>query len=292
MNDEVDVPSVEDAVSIMISLSDDRAGVEGYLTAELLSELNYDELFTTLVTRFQAGTVPVWLLSNVASAVIKAACDAQLDLSAKRAVLQSLLTAVILACPPLLRDDDLETFEKRVCSGEGDALSFDFYKFVAAAANATLIVPEMTLKEKCGITYRSLGILTRRMREGEGLSVADQWAILEAINVTKDSCPHGNVFREETLAVLRTLSSANPAAHDNIVTWNACRSALRGNMRALAESSKSESGAVVPGSSFAASSRKTSLFTPSPSRQGSSSGSGFSSRFSLWSSSSSSSSSS
>ena len=245
MNDEVEAPSVEEAVSVLVSLSDDRAGVEGYLTADLLSELNYEELFTTLVTRFKAGTVPVWLLSNVASAVIKAVCDVQLDLSAKRAILQSLLTVVILACPPLLRDDDLETFEKRVCSGEGETLTFEFYKFVAAAANATLIVPEMTLKEKCGITYRSLGILTRRMREGEDLSATDQWAILEAINVTKDSCPHGNVFREETLSVLQTLASAHPAAHGNIVTWNSCRSALRGNMRALADSSKSESGAVI-----------------------------------------------
>lgn len=42
-------------------------------------------------------------------------------------------------------------------------------------------------------------------------SPADQAAVLEAINILKDSCKYSNLFHADTLKVLEGFAAANPA---------------------------------------------------------------------------------
>ena len=201
-----------------------------------LSSGDLQEILSLAVQRYSAGSdVTLLALSLLASAVVHSLLTAG-DLQSKKDTVQTLVTALIMPCPPLLRDEDLKLLEESACQSAPD-LYFDLYKVVAAAANSTLNVPDMALKDRCTVTYRSLGVLARRLRDSGLMSSSEQWSLLEAINVTKDSCPHGNVFKEESLELLKRISFCNKATYENIVRWNACKSALRGAMRAFSEAS-------------------------------------------------------
>ena len=52
---------------------------------------------------------------------------------------------------------------------------------------------------------------------------------MESIKIIKDSCKYSNLFHKDTLQLLESFSDHNVVAHKNIVTWNAGKSARKGN---------------------------------------------------------------
>ena len=56
-----------------------------------------------------------------------------------------------------------------------------------------------------------------------------QWAALESLNTIKDTCPHGNVFQQESRDLLAAMQHANQEAYDNLMRWNGLEWAKRGN---------------------------------------------------------------
>ena len=211
-----------------------------------------------LLLEYLSNNCALEVLGKCASSMIALLAGADSSLG-ERWRLSELLLRLVLLCPPFLKDSDLTAYEA-VCDTES-SLYFGFYKTVAAAANVTLTRGTgTTFKDRCAITYRSLGILARKMKEPQ-LSTSDQWAILEAINVTKDSCPHGDVFHDESAGALLAISSANRAAHDNIIAWNACKVARKGDMNALAAAQPDGSGGIISSASSSSSSRRPGLFS-------------------------------
>lgn len=58
---------------------------------------------------------------------------------------------------------------------------------------------------------------------------AHQSALLEAVNVIKDSCQYCNIFKPDTIECFREYGAANAIVFKNITTWNAGKSARKGD---------------------------------------------------------------
>lgn len=76
-----------------------------------------------------------------------------------------------------------------------------------------------------------LMFIARMAKSGLCSSVGDKHALLEAVNIVKDRMQHSNIFSEETLAALQSMSDANAVAFQNIKTWNEGKRAIRGDQK-------------------------------------------------------------
>jgi hypothetical protein len=191
----------EDVVRRLGSLVGQEASaalIRDYLLGAFAALDLEDILLTAAQQLSDSDGFPLEALAHLASAVVYSMAVGQdgvaFSVEDKKDMTQVLITALIMPNPPFLRSEDLELFEQTICSAEPE-LYFELYKLTAAAAYATVHVPGLALKDRCAIAYRSLGILARRLRDcsadqtaaGAAASpaVADQWALLEALNITK-----------------------------------------------------------------------------------------------------------
>ena len=76
-----------------------------------------------------------------------------------------------------------------------------------------------------------LMFIARIAKSGLCSSAGDKHALLEAVNIVKDRMQHSNIFSEETLAALQSMSDANAVAFQNIKTWNEGKRAIRGDQK-------------------------------------------------------------
>jgi hypothetical protein len=79
-------------------------------------------------------------------------------------------------------------------------------------------------------------------------TIAEQSALLGAIDVAKNKCPKGNIFAEDTMVSLDLIAATNFLAYSNIMKWNNGKWALEGNLNDYLESVDSMSEAQNIGS--------------------------------------------
>jgi hypothetical protein len=79
-------------------------------------------------------------------------------------------------------------------------------------------------------TYASLTALCNILRSGQAVLPQQQMALLGAIDVAKDLSPKSDIFHEDTLGAMKSISSADPETYKNIVRWNKGNWALTGEI--------------------------------------------------------------
>ena len=72
-----------------------------------------------------------------------------------------------------------------------------YFKLLATASSCTAKA-NFDTKERVDITYKCMRIIMRIVKTGSVDNSLVQWAALEALNTIKDTCPHGNVFQQES----------------------------------------------------------------------------------------------
>ena len=84
-------------------------------------------------------------------------------------------------------------------------------------------------------TYASLGHLTTILQCGTVRTFTEKNALIGALDVAKNECPQGDIFSEDTLAALCSISHANRVSYANIMKWNKGKRAPKGDLRVYLE---------------------------------------------------------
>jgi hypothetical protein len=85
---------------------------------------------------------------------------------------------------------------------------------------------------KCSVkeTYMGLASISHIIRAKCLTTKKQDWAVLQALNIIKDTCPIGDVFHKETIDCVMLLSYVGKDTVDNIMKWNTGKWAKKGNL--------------------------------------------------------------
>jgi len=110
---------------------------------------------------------------------------------------------------PVMTEVDLEMVSRAVGPVPASMLLVPYFKLLAATTAATA-QPGYEAQSRIAITYRCMRIVSSLMKNRACTDMISEWAMLEALNVIKDTCPHGNIFQQSSLDMLHGIKvSAN-----------------------------------------------------------------------------------
>ena len=159
------------------------------------------------------------------------------DSNADRLILLDVITLCCIKSyhEPVIHVDDIEHIHTMVMN-QGTLLYTPYAKLLASAAYGSFNSMHPG-SNKAVLSYccmRKIIDMIKGHDFTKSGSTVQQWTMLEALNVIKDTIGHSDVFQHKTLKLLSKLAVNNTPAYDNILNWNAGHIALKGKPIALA----------------------------------------------------------
>ena len=165
-------------------------------------------------------------------------------------LLDILLLTSVNAPDPVIDLNDLDTIETSVIEElrrrkDSAENHLDFSELIVAYFKLMAMASYKMhnslhgMENRIQVTYKCMRKLMAFAKTGRVLGTTLQWTFLAALNIIKDGCPHADIFQKDSLLILSDMALNNQAIYDNLLRWNSCDWAYRGDCIGLARTENS-----------------------------------------------------